>query len=60
MRKRNLRVVKWVDNRPALGLCSICLQRFKVPLPKLTKTVAATEELRSQFLSHRCERKDAA
>ena len=31
------RVVKWLGNRPALGVCTVCKREFKVPLAKPAK-----------------------
>jgi hypothetical protein len=56
MATRNLRVVKWLGTVPAVAVCTQCDRNFKVPLDLLKKTSAAQENLRKQFMEHKCKR----
>jgi hypothetical protein len=60
MKKRNLRVVKWLGTVPALGVCTYCANSFKVPLDSLKRTSDAQESLRKQFAEHKCKRLDSS
>jgi hypothetical protein len=54
MAKRILRVVKWLGTTPAVAVCELCRQQFKVPMSALTKTRDAQASLQQQFDSHKC------
>jgi hypothetical protein len=56
MPKRALRVVKWLNSTPAIGVCEFCSHQFKVPLTALTKTADAQANLQEQFERHKCKR----
>ena len=55
MAKRNFRVVKWLGTKPAVGVCTHCDGKFKVPLDPLKRTSDAQENLREQFVEHKCQ-----
>jgi hypothetical protein len=56
--KRNLRVVKWLRQVPAIGLCTVCNRQFKVPLSATKRVADAQESLRVQFTEHKCKSDD--
>lgn len=56
MDKRSLRVVKFLSNAPAIGLCTYCSKKFTVPLTALSKIKTAEANLQEQFERHKCER----
>jgi hypothetical protein len=58
MRKRNLRVIKWLGTVPAIGVCTLCNRQFTVPMTAITRVADAQEALRLQFAGHKCERED--
>ena len=53
--KRNLRVVKWLGQVPAIGVCTVCKRQFKVPLTAMKRVADAQESLRLQFTEHKCK-----
>ena len=53
--KRNLRVVKWIAQVPAIGVCTFCNREFKVPLTAMKRVADAQESLRLQFTEHKCK-----
>jgi hypothetical protein len=53
--KRNLRVVKWIGQVPAIGVCTFCNRQFKVPLTAMKRVADAQESLRLQFTEHKCK-----
>jgi hypothetical protein len=55
MTKRNLRVVKWLGQVPAIGACTVCDRQFKVPMTSLKSLVDAQDSLRVQFAEHKCQ-----
>jgi hypothetical protein len=55
MRKRNLRVIKWLGTVPALGVCTVCNRQFTVPMTAIMRVADAQEALRLQFAAHKCE-----
>jgi hypothetical protein len=55
MKKRNLRVVKWLGTTPAVAVCTFCDRQFTVPLTLLSRVADAQESLRVQFAEHRCK-----
>ena len=55
MKKRNLRVVKWLGTTPAVAVCTLCDRQFTVPLTLLSRVADAQESLRVQFAEHRCK-----
>lgn len=58
MRNRNLRVVKWLGQIPAIGVCTLCERRFTVPMTALTSEAEARKSLELQFVVHQCEYND--
>jgi len=60
MAKRILRVINWLGQTPAVGVCESCNQQFKAPLVALNKTKVAQASLQQQFDSHRCKQEDGA
>jgi hypothetical protein len=59
MSKRNLRVVKWLGQVPAIGVCTFCDRQLKVPMSALKNLGDARESLRVQFAEHTCNRAPA-
>ena len=57
--KRHLRVVKWIGQVPAIGVCTVCNRQFKVPLTAMKRVADAQESLRLQFAEHKCKGDDA-
>jgi hypothetical protein len=55
MQKRNLRVLKWLGQAPAIGVCTSCNREFKVPMTALKRVADAQESLRVQFAEHKCK-----
>jgi hypothetical protein len=55
--KRNLRVVKWLGQVPAVGVCTLCNRQFTVPLTAMKRVADAQESLRLQFTEHKCKSK---
>jgi hypothetical protein len=55
MPKRNLRVLKWLGTTPAVAVCTLCNQEFKVPLSALKRVADAQENLTLQFADHECK-----
>jgi len=37
VQKRSLRVVKWIGQVPAIGVCTVCSREFKVPLTAMNR-----------------------
>jgi hypothetical protein len=58
--KRNLRVVKWLGQVPAIGVCTVCNRQFKVPMTAMKRVADAQESLRLQFTEHKCKGDDAS
>jgi len=56
MSKRNLRVVQWLGQVPAIGACTFCDRQLKVPMAALKNLGDARESLRVQFAEHTCNR----
>jgi hypothetical protein len=54
VRKRSLRVIKWLGTVPAFGVCSVCNRQFTVPMTAITRVADAQEALRRQFAEHKC------
>src|SRR5208337_4654965 len=59
MIQRRLRVVKWLNTTPAVGVCTLCSREFKVPMSALKRTADAQASLQEQFDRHRCEPPDS-
>ena len=53
--RRNLRVVKWLVQVPAVGVCTFCDREFKAPLTAMKRVADAQESLRIQFTEHKCK-----
>jgi len=58
--KGNLRVVKWLGQVPAIGVCTFCNRQFKVPLESMKRVADAQWNLDLQFKEHKCKREDAS
>jgi hypothetical protein len=54
MPKPILRVVKWIGERPVVGVCTDCGLEFKVPVQSVSRVSDAQESLKSQFAKHKC------
>jgi len=59
MIQRRLRVSKWVNITPAVGVCTLCSREFKVPMNALRRTADAQSSLQEQFNRHKCEHDDS-
>jgi hypothetical protein len=59
MRKRNLRVLKWLGILPAIAVCTRCNREFRVPLDALKRVADAQANLKSQFAAHECKQDEA-
>ena len=59
MPKRHLRVLKWLGTMPAIAVCSVCNQEFRVPIEVLKRVGGAVEHLKQQFAQHRCQAGEA-
>jgi len=55
MEKRRLRVLKWLGTVPAVGVCNLCNQEFKVPVTAIKRVADAQESLKLQFAQHQCK-----
>ena len=55
MIQRHIRVVKWFNTTPALGVCTLCSREFKVPMNALKRTADAQASLQEQFDRHKCQ-----
>jgi hypothetical protein len=55
MEKKRLRVLKWLATVPAVAVCTLCDQEFKVPLTAIKRLVDAQESLERQFEQHQCK-----
>jgi hypothetical protein len=60
MIQRRLRVVKWLNTAPAIGVCTLWSREFKVPLSALRRTADAQTDLQEQFDRHNCDPEDAS
>jgi hypothetical protein len=60
MMQRRIRVVKWLDTTPALGVCTLCSREFKVPMNALKRTADAQASLQEQFDRHNCQSPDSS
>jgi len=60
MIQRRIRVVKWLNTTPAIGVCTLCSTEFKVPLSALRGTADAQADLQKQFDGHTCHAEDAS
>jgi hypothetical protein len=60
MMQRRLRVVKWLNTTPAIGVCTLCSLEFKVPLIAIRRTADAQTDMQEQFDRHKCDREDAS
>jgi hypothetical protein len=58
--KRNLRVLKWQGQVPAIGVCTLCNRIFKVPPTAMKRVADAQESLRIQFTEHKCKGDEAS
>src|SRR5437762_12793430 len=60
MIQRRIRVVKWLNSTPALGVCNLCSREFKVPMNALKRTADAQASLQEQFDRHKCQYLDSS
>jgi hypothetical protein len=60
MIQRRLRVAKWLNTTPAIGVCTLCSREFKVPMSVLRRTADAQASLQEQFDRHKCEPRDSS
>jgi len=60
MIQRRLRVAKWLNTTPAIGVCTLCSREFKVPMSALRRTADAQASLQEQFDRHKCVREDSS
>ena len=60
MIQRRIRVVKWLDTTPALGVCTFCSREFEVPMNALKRTADAQANLQEQFDRHKCQSLDSS
>ena len=60
MIQRRIRVVKWLRTTPAVGVCTLCSQEFKVPVSALKRTADAQVSLKEQFDRHKCGSRDSS
>jgi len=60
MIQRRIRVVKWLNTTPALGVCSVCSREFKVPMNALKRTADTRASLQEQFDRHKCQSRDSS
>ena len=58
MRKRLLRITKWIGQVPAEGICTACNRNFTVPLTSLGRLSDAQKTLKLKFDSHKCSPQD--
>ena len=56
---RNLRVLKWLGTTPAIAVCSMCNQEFRVPIEVLKRVGGAVEHLKLEFAQHTCQQSAA-
>ena len=54
MRKRLLRIIKWIGQVPAEGICTGCNRNFTVPLTSLGRLADAQKTLKLKFDGHKC------
>lgn len=55
LKKRNLRVVKWLSMTPAVAVCTLCSREFKASMNALRRTADAQANLQQQFDTHKCQ-----
>jgi hypothetical protein len=55
-----IRVIKWLNTTPALGICTLCSRELKVPMNALKKSSDAQASLQEQFDRHKCESLDSS
>ncbi len=60
MIQRRIRVVKWLNTTPALGVCSVCSREFNVPMNALKRSADAQATLQDQFDRHKCQSLDSS
>ena len=60
MIQRRIRVVKWLNTTPALGVCTLCGREFKVPMNAFKRTADAQASLQEQFDRHKCQPLDSS
>jgi hypothetical protein len=55
MTKRNLRIVRRVNDAPTIGICESCNAQFVVPSYLIGNKDEASANLHSQFDKHKCK-----
>jgi hypothetical protein len=60
MAKRSLRLVKWIDDAPSLGICESCNAQFAAPSYLHGQREPAEAAIRSAFDKHKCKPEDAS
>src|SRR5580692_366022 len=55
MQKGNLRVLRWLGQVPAIGVCTFCNRECKAPMAALKRVSDAQESLKVQFAGHECK-----
>lgn len=55
MAKRGLRLVKWIDDAPSLGICESCNAQFPAPSYLHGQREPAEAVIRSAFDKHKCK-----
>ena len=60
MIQHHIRVVKWLNTTPALGVCSVCSREFNVPMNALKRSADAQATLQDQFDRHKCQSLDSS
>jgi hypothetical protein len=58
MAKRGLRLVKWIDDAPSLGICESCNAQFPAPSYLHGQREPAEAAIRSAFDKHNCKPED--
>jgi hypothetical protein len=49
--------MKWLGTTPAIAICTVCNQEFRVPIDILKRVGGAPEYLKVQFSRHECDGK---
>jgi hypothetical protein len=60
MAKRGLRLVKWIDDAPSLGICESCNVQFPAPSYLHGQREPAEAAIRSPFDKHKCKPEDTS
>jgi len=60
MTRRNLRIVRRVNDAPSIGICESCNAQFVVPSYLIGNKDEASANLHGQFDKHKCKPLDAS